>query len=366
MKPKPSKFAKRHVWTRRHIAMLGKISDAALSKKLNLSIGTVLKKRQKLGIAPSRPAKSINWSPALIASLGKIPDSKVARIYRINILSVYKKRVDLGIRCYARKSKTWHYWTKKEIALLGKMPDGDVSLRTGIHKASVAWKRCKLNIPPFTTKRPKKLLTDWTRKEIAVLGKMTDAKAAATLDLAHSAVRLKRIALGSSSISGWIEDRGFIKTRHPPPLQINNHQSSILNRQSSIHPQAGTQPPGGPSSWSSRWEHTRPRVSSSAPSPKTFGSDGERSTQKVSGGGAGNSTRGRVRSPPYPSHSTSGWIDDRGWLIPDFLRIVIHLLFNSKIQNQQSSIVNPPPLSNPVPRPPFHHQRILLPLMGNL
>jgi hypothetical protein len=196
MNPQPSKNGKRHNWTRRQIAMLGTISDAALSRKLDLSIDTVLKKRRKLGIPASRPAKSINWTPDVIASLGKIPDGEVARIHGMNILSVYKKRVALGIRCYARKSKTWHYWTKKEIALLGKMPDGDVALRTGINKASVAWKRCKLKIPPFTQKRPKKLLTDWTRKEIAVLGKMTDAAAAASLDLAHSAVRLKRISLG--------------------------------------------------------------------------------------------------------------------------------------------------------------------------
>lgn len=196
MNPQPSKKTKPHVWTCRRIAMLGTIPDSALSRKLGLSIGTVLKKRQTLGIAASRPAKSIDWNREVIAMLGKVPDGEVARIHGMNILSVQKKRVSLGIRCYARKSKTWHYWTKKEIALLGKMPDGDVALRTGIHKASVAWKRGKLEIPPFTTKRPKRLLTDWTRKEIAVLGKMTDAAAAATLDLAPSAIRLKRISLG--------------------------------------------------------------------------------------------------------------------------------------------------------------------------
>ena len=196
MNPQPSEYGKRHNWTRRHIAMLGTIPDAALARKLDLAVGTVLKKRQKLGIPASRPPKTIHWTPAVIALLGKIPDGDIARIYGMNILSVYKKRLDLGIRCYARKSKTWHYWTKKEIALLGKMPDGDVALRTGINKASVYWKRCKLKIPSFTQKRPKKLLTDWTRKEIVVLGKMTDAAAAASLDLAHSAVRLKRISLG--------------------------------------------------------------------------------------------------------------------------------------------------------------------------
>ncbi|RYD62879.1 MAG: hypothetical protein EOP84_34155 [Verrucomicrobiaceae bacterium] len=76
------------------------------------------------------------------------------------------------------------------------MSDGEVALRTGITKASVTWKRSKLQIPPFTRRRPKKLLTDWTLKEIAVLGTMSDAAAAASLDLAHSAVRLKRISLG--------------------------------------------------------------------------------------------------------------------------------------------------------------------------
>ena len=196
MNPQPSKNGKRHIWTRRQIVMLGTIPDAALSRKLDLSIGTVLKKRQKLGIIASRPPNTIHWTPDIIAMLGKIPDGEIAGIYGMNILSVYKKRLDLGIRCYARKSKTWHYWTKKEIALLGRMPDGDVALRTGINKASVFWKRCKLKIPSFTQKRPKKLLSDWTRKEIAVLGKMTDAAAAASLDLAPSAVRLKRISLG--------------------------------------------------------------------------------------------------------------------------------------------------------------------------
>jgi hypothetical protein len=196
MSSQPTKSGKRHNWTRKQIAMLGTIPDAALSRKLDLCISTVLKKRQQLGIPASRPPKSINWTSDVIALLGKIPDGEVARIYGMNVLSVYKKRLELGIRCYARKSKTWHYWTKKEIALLGKMPDGEVALRTGIKKASVYWKRCKLKIPSFTQKRPKKLLTDWTLKEIAVLGQMTDAAAAATLDLAPSAVRLKRISLG--------------------------------------------------------------------------------------------------------------------------------------------------------------------------
>ena len=179
MNPEPSKMGKRHIWTRKHIGMLGKIPDSAVARKLGLSLTTVIKKRHALGISASRPAKTLNWTRAMISTLGEIPDREFARINDMNVLSVYKKRLSLGIGSFARKQKHWHYWTKKEIALLGKMSDGDVALRTGINKASVAWKRGKLGIPPFTTKRPKKHLADWTRKEITLLGKMTDAAAAA-------------------------------------------------------------------------------------------------------------------------------------------------------------------------------------------
>lgn len=130
--------------------MLGTISDAALSRKLGISIGTVLKKRRELGVSGTRPFKTIHWTRELISMLGKVPDSEVARKGDMNILTVFKKRTSLGIKCYARKSKSWHYWTKKEIALLGTMSDADVALKIGQKKASVAWKRGKLRIPPFS------------------------------------------------------------------------------------------------------------------------------------------------------------------------------------------------------------------------
>jgi hypothetical protein len=68
--------------------MLGTIPDAALARRISLSVGTVLKKRQKLGIPASRPAKSLNWPPAVIAMLGKFPDGEIARIHGMNILSL--------------------------------------------------------------------------------------------------------------------------------------------------------------------------------------------------------------------------------------------------------------------------------------
>lgn len=200
MNPAPPKSGKRHKWTRRHISMLGTMPDSEVSRKLDLSIGTVLKKRQSLGIPGTRPCKTIRWTRELISMLGKFPDAEVARRADMNILTVGKKRRGLGINCYARKSKTWHSWTKKEIALLGTMTDGDVALKIGRKKASVAWKRGKLGIPPFgevyANKRPPKPLDSWTRRQIAVLGTMTDAQAAKKLDLAHSTVYKKRVSLG--------------------------------------------------------------------------------------------------------------------------------------------------------------------------
>jgi hypothetical protein len=200
MDSKPSTQGKRYRWTRKQISLLGTLSDAALSRKLDLCISTILRKRKDLGIPGTRPWKTIRWTRDLISMLGKFPDAEVARVGDMNTLTVQKKRTYLGIKCYARKSKSWHFWTKKEIALLGTMSDADVALKIGQKKASVAWKRGKLKIPPYgeayANKRPPKPLDSWTRRQIAVLGTMTDADAARKLDLAHSTVHKKRVSLG--------------------------------------------------------------------------------------------------------------------------------------------------------------------------
>jgi hypothetical protein len=200
MNSRPLKQGRSYKWTRKHISLLGTMSDAAVARMFDLDLGTVLRKRKELGIPGTRPCKTVHWTRDLIAMLGKVPDAEVARAGGMNTLTAHKKRVSLGIRCYARKSKTWHYWTKKEIALLGTMSDGDVALKIGQKKASVAWKRGKLGIPPFgeayANKRPPKPLDSWTRRQIAVLGTMTDADAARKLDLAHSTVHKKRVSLG--------------------------------------------------------------------------------------------------------------------------------------------------------------------------
>jgi Cys-tRNA synthase (O-phospho-L-seryl-tRNA:Cys-tRNA synthase) len=58
----------------------------------------------------------------------------------------------LGIQCYARKSKSSHYWTKKEIALLGKMTAGAAAAALDFALSAVRLKRISLGIPPFGRK----------------------------------------------------------------------------------------------------------------------------------------------------------------------------------------------------------------------
>ena len=75
-KAKPKKKIDRYPWPRKHIKLLGTMPDSALAEKLGLTVGTILKRRQKYGIAASRPAKTIDWTPELLASLGKVPDRR--------------------------------------------------------------------------------------------------------------------------------------------------------------------------------------------------------------------------------------------------------------------------------------------------
>ena len=109
------------------------------------------------------------------------------------------------------------------------------------------------------------------------------------------------------------EAKGLV---HPSPGQGTRPTASFILAQGTalifIHifwkADGGSKPPGCDCGDMARvGEHTRPRVSSLAPSPKTFGCDRERWTQKVSGGGAGNSTRGRVRSCAVELHNPAGW-----------------------------------------------------------
>ena len=71
MNPQPSKNGKRHVWTRRHIAMLGTISDAALlanCKTQGLDPETYLTEVIKRLPHNATPAQAAELTPARLAA----------------------------------------------------------------------------------------------------------------------------------------------------------------------------------------------------------------------------------------------------------------------------------------------------------
>ena len=84
--------------------------------------------------------------------------------------------------------------------MLGQYHDPEVGRKIGVSIACVARKRRQLGIPSLlarkTTSRDRRSLDQWTAEETALLGKMTDKDVTERLDLALSAVRLKRISLG--------------------------------------------------------------------------------------------------------------------------------------------------------------------------
>ncbi len=200
MKRKAPKSEPAHVWNKRQLSLLGKISDGALARQLGLSTSAVFLKRSSMGIPSSRPFGSIGWGPREIALLGKHPDAEVARRLGIPYKSVIKKRLALGIECHARSSNSWHRWTARELALLGTNFDRVVAEEIGISSMCVTTKRREMGIPSFlkrkSTNRPRRSVGDWTAAEMAILGTMTDKEAGEALDLSPSTVRLKRISLG--------------------------------------------------------------------------------------------------------------------------------------------------------------------------
>ena len=195
---KPTKA--KHDWLPQESKLLGELPDAELARRIGIRTAEVSKKRASMGIDPSSLSKRLKWTPKNLALLGTRTDNEVARIMNGSSGRVAAKRLSLGIESHAKSSNSWHTWTDKEIAMLGKCHDPEVGRKIGVSIACVARKRRQLGIPSLlarkTTSRDRRSLDQWTAKETALLGKMTDKDVGGRLDLALSAVRLKRISLG--------------------------------------------------------------------------------------------------------------------------------------------------------------------------
>ncbi|NJM37041.1 MAG: hypothetical protein HC845_03720 [Akkermansiaceae bacterium] len=199
-KSKPEQTAKtfRIHWSDKHIAMLGKVPDSSIAKIMGVSVSTVFQKRKAFKISPTREMSRFRWDKKSIAMLGKAPDIEVARKLGLKLRHITKRRLALGIQCFARASSLWREWSPKEIALLGKMRDTELANLLGINGPAVTAKRLAHRIPSFVKRAPNrkpKREEDWTKKEISLIGTMTDEKLADVLNISIGAVRSMRLAL---------------------------------------------------------------------------------------------------------------------------------------------------------------------------
>jgi hypothetical protein len=145
----PSKFkggSRMPHFTQRMIDFLGKRPDKVLARNFAMGVGTVRRMRVSLDIAPHKASRS-PWTPDALALLGKIPDLQLARKLNISGPSVLSKRRHLKIPPFPFREKV--RWTRKRVALLGTMSDSKLAQFLGVGKSSVHRQRVRLNIPAY-------------------------------------------------------------------------------------------------------------------------------------------------------------------------------------------------------------------------
>jgi hypothetical protein len=187
--------AKRTVWPKNRLALLGKIPDRELAARTGVSPRTVANERKRRGIEPCFPAvDAIKWTPKMIALLGTASDRAVARELGISHRAAGEKRRMLGIPGFRPRPhhRQGFFWTPEDLALLGTMSDPELGELLGISHATVYLKRRRLGICPF---QPKPVDVEWTEEMLGLLGKVPDAEVAQRYGLAIVTVYRKRSSL---------------------------------------------------------------------------------------------------------------------------------------------------------------------------
>jgi DNA-binding CsgD family transcriptional regulator len=222
-------------WTLDAQAMLGRMPDEAVAKRLGLSRGAVTAQREKLGVPSYRTRKPrIAWTKQTIALLGRIPDTQIARRLGISAISVSAQRARLGIAPVAGRGKLivrnaelkrtlrlrtveihkklglaadtcrrlrkelgvpnphpLHKWSDADIARLGTCSDAQLARELGVSKSSVQTARYSRGIAS-----QRERTRNWTPARCALLGQIADTELARLMGLTVGAVTAKRRQLG--------------------------------------------------------------------------------------------------------------------------------------------------------------------------
>lgn len=207
----PTKFS----WDNGSEKLLGTMSDANVARKLNIAASQIRYRRQILNIPAFGYSNKIEWNKQRLSSLGKKPDHILAKEWGYPQKDVCEKRESLNI-----KAKSKSIWKKKDIALLGTMSDKNVAQRIGLSATCIINKRKELGIAPFSAV----LKINWTKTLLNQLGKISDSQLAFKMGVHTSAVHKKRVELGILPAPDhrgvWImaKNRGLLGTMSDPAL----------------------------------------------------------------------------------------------------------------------------------------------------
>ena len=209
----PTHEEKRFDWTKRQVNLLGKSSDAEVSRRLGVSTTTVAWKRRSLGIPPFRAGKRKSkirskLSRVQISRLGKAPDSVLSREWGLHRHQVALYRQELGIENFVQRSRN-QTWTPEIVSRLGKEPDGVIANELGIPVKRVSNFRLQKGIlvanpknrsiakSANTSRRSNSpLRKPWTASQVSKLGKVSDRVLASELGISHQAIAQVRKRLG--------------------------------------------------------------------------------------------------------------------------------------------------------------------------
>jgi hypothetical protein len=195
-------------------------------------VPAVTDKRNALGLPPFA-ARSRRWSHHELALLGKLPDTEVARRLGRSLKAVQFKRNLLHLRP-ANDRRPPHQWTRREERLLGTKPDEEVARLLDLTTTIVTGHRGRTGIPLLWDRQ-----RHWTRAEEKLLGTASDAIIARRLGCHHSTVAGQRRKLGiPSTIHNWTPKKDKpIDTM--PDRQLTHHLGRSLlfvrNRRLKLH-----------------------------------------------------------------------------------------------------------------------------------
>jgi hypothetical protein len=185
------------------INLLGTDVDWAVAERLKVPKDCVRHKRERLNIpayAESCARQSHNrtfpWTKQQIALLGKIPDNQIAKRLGIVAPTVWRKRVQLGIPPLESKQRL--EWTDARIALLGKLSDKALAKRWGVTVKPIAQKRNELGIAPFVSTAPVRP----TRALKAIL-RLPISQSCRRYHISPETIKKRRQELGIPPLKRW-------------------------------------------------------------------------------------------------------------------------------------------------------------------